>query len=59
MLRMKWQSEMEIRIFAEHGGDVSDLREVMSPNGTKGILIQKCGMRLLSEEELPSESSKT
>ena len=47
MIRIKITSPLELVIFAETSEDIHDLREVMNPYGTKALLIEHCGMRLI------------
>ena len=58
MIRIKWTSPLEICIFAEMDMDIKDLREVLNPHGTKAILIEHQGLRVIPAGQKVKEYPK-
>ena len=53
MIRLKWVSPLELRVFAEHGDDVEDLRRIMDPGSRYGLLIYEGTVSELRDVEVP------
>jgi len=49
MICMKWLSESEICIFAQHSLDSETLNDIMSPYGNKTVIITKGGLQVLDD----------
>ena len=47
MIQLRITSPLELVVFAEMDMDIKNLQEVMDPYGTKAILIERCGLRLI------------
>ena len=55
MIKLKITSPLELVIFAEMDMDIKDLQEVMNPNGTKAILIEHSGLRIIPSDQKVKE----